>query len=283
MKESPEEAVKREREAELAAALRQEYAPAPAPSGPTTDAYRIAGYADGLIGSAKPDCNILWPRYGSGLKFADKNNPKPDDPLWGGGVSGGVKWDGTFWRDLVRYSAGGNLFWSAYLKPGTGPGSKNGYWLNFGGGWCTSRATTPRRCHRRGPAFYFSRPRASEMVARHRSHAVRHQRHHQRLDRLRQRPRPDRRLHPPLRLRKRRHIDHRTRPVIGGEHAALHFGGRSVAAPLNSKHRENWTRWTAWTLWTVHLVHPVHGVHLSKAWKRSRSRFQALENGGGVA
>ena len=29
----------------------------------------------------------------------------------------------------------GPLFWSAYLKAGTGPGMKNGYWLNFGSGW----------------------------------------------------------------------------------------------------------------------------------------------------
>ncbi|MBI5684702.1 MAG: hypothetical protein HZC54_06450 [Verrucomicrobia bacterium] len=27
------------------------------------------------------------------------------------------------------------LFWSAYLKPGSAPGSGNGYWLNFGSGW----------------------------------------------------------------------------------------------------------------------------------------------------
>ena len=48
---------------------------------------------------------------------------------------GGVTWDGTFWRDLTRYAASGPLFWSAYLKPGTAPGEKNGYWLNFGSGW----------------------------------------------------------------------------------------------------------------------------------------------------
>jgi len=56
--------------------------------------------------------------------------------LWGGGVRAGLKWDGTFYRDLSRYSAGGSLFWSVYLKPGSGPGIKNGYWFNFGSGWC---------------------------------------------------------------------------------------------------------------------------------------------------
>ena len=110
-------------------------APQFTPVSPTADVYRIAGYTDGLIGVAKPECDVLRPKYGSGLRFADKNNPRPDDPLWGGGVSGGVKWDGTFYRDLSRYAAGGSLFWCAYLKPGTGPGMKNGYWLNFGSGW----------------------------------------------------------------------------------------------------------------------------------------------------
>ena len=28
-----------------------------------------------------------------------------------------------------------SLYWCAYLKPGTGPGIKNGYWFNFGSGW----------------------------------------------------------------------------------------------------------------------------------------------------
>lgn len=78
---------------------------------------------------------MLLPHYDSGLRFADENNPQPDDPLFDGGVSGGVTWDGTFWRDLVRYPAGGQFFWSAYWKPGTAPGMKNGYWLNFGSGW----------------------------------------------------------------------------------------------------------------------------------------------------
>ena len=46
-----------------------------------------------------------------------------------------MRWDGTFYRDMTRYSASGSLFWCAYLKPGTGPGIKNGYWINFGSGW----------------------------------------------------------------------------------------------------------------------------------------------------
>ena len=112
-------------EAELAAA----------PAGPTADAYRIAGYTDGLVGAAKPDCNVLLPHFDSGLKWADANNPLPDDPLWDGGGRAGVTWDGTFYRDLARYAAGGPLFWSAYLKPGSAPGIKNGYWFNFGSGW----------------------------------------------------------------------------------------------------------------------------------------------------
>ena len=60
---------------------------------------------------------------------------KPDDPLWGAGVAGGVKWDGTFYRDLIRYLAGGEHFWSSYFKPGSLPGIKLGYWFNFGSGW----------------------------------------------------------------------------------------------------------------------------------------------------
>jgi len=47
-----------------------------------------------------------------------------------------LEWDGTFYRDLARYGQSGALFWSAYLKPGSGPGNKNGYWFNFGSGWC---------------------------------------------------------------------------------------------------------------------------------------------------
>jgi len=105
------------------------------PPGPTADVYRIAGYTDGLIGAKRPECDILRPRFDSGIRFADKNNPKPDDVRYGGGVGGGVTWDGTFYRDLTRYAGSGSLFWSAYLKPGTGPGIKNGFWLNFGSGW----------------------------------------------------------------------------------------------------------------------------------------------------
>jgi hypothetical protein len=114
--------------------LEKELAP-PAPSGPTADVYRIANYADGLVGAAKPQCDLLLPHFDSGLKWADKNNPRPDDPLWGGGVRAGVDWDGTFYRDLNRYANRGSLFWSAYLKPGAAPGIKNGFWLNFGSGW----------------------------------------------------------------------------------------------------------------------------------------------------
>jgi hypothetical protein len=103
------------------------------PSGPTADAYRIANYSDGLVGAN--GCDALRPHFDSGLRWADKNNPKPDDPLWGRGVLGGVRWDGTFYRDLARYASSGPLFWSAYLKPGSAPGIKNGFWLNFGSGW----------------------------------------------------------------------------------------------------------------------------------------------------
>ena len=69
------------------------------------------------------------------MKWPDNNNPLPTDPLWGAGVRGGIKWDGTFYRDATRSPAGGSLFWSAYFKPGTGPGNKLGYWFNFGSGW----------------------------------------------------------------------------------------------------------------------------------------------------
>lgn len=109
-------------------------APGP-PPGPPADSYRIAGYTNGMVGAAKPECDLLLPHWDSGLKWADANNPQPDDPLWGGGVRAGVRWDGTFYRDLARYSGGGDLFWSAYLKPGSAPGNGNGYWLNFGSGW----------------------------------------------------------------------------------------------------------------------------------------------------
>ena len=53
----------------------------------------------------------------------------------GRGVRAGVRWDGTFYRDLNRYANSGPLFWSAYLKPGSAPGNGNGFWLNFGSGW----------------------------------------------------------------------------------------------------------------------------------------------------
>ena len=119
----------------LGNAQRGSRAAAVVPVGPTADAYRIAGYADGLIGAARPDCDVLLPHYDSGLKWPDSNHPQPDDFLWDGGVRAGVTWDGTFYRDLARYPAGGPLFWSAYLKPGSAPGNGNGYWFNFGSGW----------------------------------------------------------------------------------------------------------------------------------------------------
>ena len=115
--------------------VRRELGESNLPTGPTAEAYRIAGYSDGLVGAKRPECDLLRPRYNSGLKWPDKNNPLPDDPLWGG-VRAGVTWDGTFFRDLTRYAGSGALFWSAYLKPGSAPGIQNGYWLNFGGGWC---------------------------------------------------------------------------------------------------------------------------------------------------
>jgi hypothetical protein len=108
---------------------------APPPSGPTGVVYRIANYSDGLVGAASPGCDLLLPHFDSGLRWADASNPLPDDPLWDGGVGGGVTWDGTFYRDLSRYAGSGSLFWCAYLKPGSAPGSKNGFWLNFGSGW----------------------------------------------------------------------------------------------------------------------------------------------------
>src|ERR1051326_7284630 len=105
------------------------------PASPTAVAYRIVGYQDGLIGAARPDCDLLLPHYDSGLRWPDASNPQPDDPLFDGGVRAGVRWDGTFWRDLARYAGSGPLFWSAYLKPGSAPGVGNGFWLNFGSGW----------------------------------------------------------------------------------------------------------------------------------------------------
>ena len=90
--------------------LEAELAPVP-PPGPTADACHIAGYTDGLVGAAKPDCDLLLPHFDSGLRWADANNPQPDDFLMGGGVRAGVTWDGTFYRDAARYPAGGQLFW----------------------------------------------------------------------------------------------------------------------------------------------------------------------------
>ena len=117
-----------------AAFLREVLSPAP-PAGGTADCYRIANYADGLVGAAKPECDLLLPHFDSGLCFADENNPQPDDWLMDGGVAGGITWDGTFYRDLNRYASSGPLFWSAYLKPGSAAGMQGGYWLNFGSGW----------------------------------------------------------------------------------------------------------------------------------------------------
>ena len=86
---------------------------------------------------------MLFPHFDSGIRFADENDPQPDDPLFDGGVSGGISWDGTFYRDLLRYPAGGSLLWCAYFKPGTSPGMKNGYWLNFGSGWAHLASDDP--------------------------------------------------------------------------------------------------------------------------------------------
>lgn len=104
------------------------------PPGPFAETYRIASYADNLVG-ASPECNVLRPKFDSGLKWPDKNNPKPEDFCWDRGVSGGIRWDGTFHRDAARYPAGGQLFWSSYFRPGSEPGIKKGYWINFGSGW----------------------------------------------------------------------------------------------------------------------------------------------------
>jgi len=102
------------------------------PAGPTAEVYRIAGYTDGLVGVT--GCDALRPHYDSGLKWGGAV-AQPGDACWDSGVAGGITWDGTFYRDLARYAGSGELFWSAYLKPGSGPGMKNGYWLNFGSGW----------------------------------------------------------------------------------------------------------------------------------------------------
>ena len=98
--------------------------------------YQIVGYANGLLGTKEPECDDLWPKWDSGLTWPDPNNPLPTDLLWDGGVDGGIWWDGTFYRDASRYPAGGQLFWCAYFKPGTGPGMKCGYWLNFAHSYC---------------------------------------------------------------------------------------------------------------------------------------------------
>ena len=113
--------------------LEDGFAP-PLPPGPTADAYRIANYADGLVGAAKPECDLLLSHWDSGLKWGGAV-AQPGDACWDGGVAGGITWDGTFYRDLSRYGGSEELFWSAYLKPGSAPGIKNGFWFNFGSGW----------------------------------------------------------------------------------------------------------------------------------------------------
>ena len=45
-------------------------------------------------------------------------------------------WLGTGRLARLEPLCGGRAdFWSAYLKPGSAPGIKNGFWLNFGSGW----------------------------------------------------------------------------------------------------------------------------------------------------
>jgi len=90
-----------------------------------------------------PDNDAIAAHWDSGLKWPDPNNPLPTDLLWGGGVRAGLRWDGSFYRDLSRYDASGTLFWSVYLKPGSGPGDKNGFWFNFGKGYCHLQAGDP--------------------------------------------------------------------------------------------------------------------------------------------
>lgn len=120
--------------------LDYEISPSP-PGGPTADVYRIANYQDGVVGVT--GCEALLPHFDSGLRWGDASNPRPDVACFNGGVAGGVTWDGTFYRDTARYPAGGNLFWSAYLKPGSVAGMKGGYWLNFGSGWCHLQNDNP--------------------------------------------------------------------------------------------------------------------------------------------
>ena len=59
MPDHPTEAVEREKAAEIAAALRNEYAPTPQPTGPTADAYRIAGYTDEIDGGCHNRKGVL--------------------------------------------------------------------------------------------------------------------------------------------------------------------------------------------------------------------------------
>ena len=134
MSDRLDDAVRRERDGEIAEALRNEYVHHVVPPGPMAESYRIAGYADGLVGASEA-CRVLKPHFDSGLRWPDPNNRQPGDWRWDRGVSGGIEWDGVFHRDVARYPAGGELFWCSYFKAGTGPGMKNGFWINFGSGW----------------------------------------------------------------------------------------------------------------------------------------------------
>ena len=104
-----------------------------APAAVTAEVYRIENYTDGLVGVN--GCTSLLPTFDSGLRWGDAANPQPDVARFDGGVAGGVTWNGAFYRDLTRYAGSGNLFWSAYLAPGSAAGMQGGYWLNFGSGW----------------------------------------------------------------------------------------------------------------------------------------------------
>ena len=76
MPETPHQALKREKIDEIDAALRNEYSPI-TPPGPTAEVYRIAGYQQNLIGNSKtPGCLVIAAKWGSGIKFPDKNNPR---------------------------------------------------------------------------------------------------------------------------------------------------------------------------------------------------------------